>query len=96
MTRRDDLLTALATLFEETGNAHKQAFLGTEPDDEERAAWYAHYAHDRLEALLDIDLPEGELTELLEAIEEQRSAEPRDRAWPDYYAEAFAERFFDD
>lgn len=93
MTHRDDVLAALTTLFDETGRAHQQAFVATRDEDSDWAAWYAHYAHDRLEALLDADLPEGQLAALFEEIEERREADSGGRDWPEYYAEAFLERF---
>lgn len=91
-----DLIDGLTALFEETGQAHHQAFLSTDGEDPEWAQWYADYAHDRIEALLDIAIGETELAALLEDIEEQRGRDDPDSGWPRYYAEFFAERYGED
>lgn len=88
-----DLIDGLTVLFDETGKAHHQAFLRTDGEDSAWAKWYADYSHDRVEALLDIAIPESELAELFESVEARREREAPDAAWPRYYAVFFAERF---
>jgi hypothetical protein len=96
MTDRQDLIDALETLFDETGKAHHQAFVATDGEDPTWAEWYAHYAHDRIEALLDIEIPESELARLFEDVEKRREREAPASEWPRYWAEFFVERFADE
>lgn len=93
MTHHDDVLVAMTTLLEETGKAHHQAFLSQDGDDPEWARWYADYAHDRIEALLDIAIGESDLAALFEEIEEQRRRDDPDAPWARYYAQFFTERY---
>jgi hypothetical protein len=90
---RQDLIDGLTALFDETGKAHHQAFIREDGEDPKWATWYADYAHDRIEALLDIEISDKELATLLEDIEERRARESPNAQWPRYYAEFFADRF---
>jgi hypothetical protein len=96
MPDRQDLIDGLTALFDETGKAHHQAFVQSDDEDPEWAAWYSHYSHDRIEALLDIEIPESELAALLVDIEEARARHSSDARWPRFYAEFFADRFSDE
>lgn len=92
MTHDSDLVEGLTALFDEAGKAHHQAFAATDGEDSEWAEWYATYAHDRVEALLDIQIPEDDLAALFQDVEERRRREGSP-SWPRFYARFFAERF---
>ena len=96
MTRRQDLIDGLEALFDETGNSHHQAFVATDGEDPAWAEWYAHYSHDRIEALLDVEIAESKLAQLFEDIEKRRKREAPTSEWPRYYAEFFVDRFGDE
>ena len=91
-----DLIDGLTALFDETGKAHQQAFIRQKGEDPRWASWYANYAHDRVEALLDIEISDRDLATLIEDIEERREREKPRAHWPRYYAEFFADRFADE
>jgi putative heme degradation protein len=93
---RQDLIDGLTALFDETGKAHHQAFIRQKGEDPRWASWYANYTHDRIEALLDIAIPESDLAALIEDIEERREREAPNARWPRFYAEFFADRFTDE
>lgn len=96
MTRRQNLIDALTVLFDETIKAHRQAFLPTNGRDPMWARWYAHYAHDRIEALLDVEIPESGLAGLMEDIDNLRQEAKPAVPWPRFAAEFFVERFEDE
>jgi putative heme degradation protein len=96
MTDRQDLIDALETLFDETGKAHHQAFVATDGEDPAWTEWYAHYAHNRIEALLDVEIPESELARLFKDVEKRREREAPASKWPRYWAEFFVDRFADE
>lgn len=93
MTHREDLIDGLTVLFDEAVKAHHQAFLQTDGRDPQWADWYAHYSHNRIEALLDVEIPESELAGLLEDTEVLRQHEDPGAPWPRFTAEFFVERF---
>jgi hypothetical protein len=76
----------LATLLQETGKAHHQAFIATNGFDPEWPLWYAEYLEDKLPIHLGRDLTRSEIVYNLiaaqRALEDDESAEP----WPQYYA----------
>jgi hypothetical protein len=96
MAHRQDLIDGLTSLFDETGKAHHQAYVRTDGEDPRWTEWYAHYAHDRIEALLDVVIPESDLSRLLEDVEAGRKRSAPESKWPRYYAEFFVDRFGDE
>lgn len=89
----DHLVEALTDLFEETRKAHHQDFRDVGGEDPGWASWYADYAHERIEAMLDVALGQGKLARLLEEAEEGRAEESPDADRSRWYAEFFARRF---
>jgi hypothetical protein len=80
----EELVEAIAQLFEETSEAHHGAF--RDGDDPEWPLWYADYMIDRLEPLLDADLTRSELVYALVRMERERRGDASSDDWPTYYA----------
>ncbi len=83
----------MIVLFEETGEAHHEAFLDTDGADPEWPTWYANYLHGDLSELLDSKFTKSELIYLLVTVDRELAAEAPGASWPAYYAGFFATRY---
>ena len=90
MTNSDSVLQ-LTELFDRAAHAHHQAFLATNGEDAKWAAWYARWLLDPLGRALDRAYSVEELTEMLEAAEQQKRARAPTADWRAYYAGFFLE-----
>ena len=90
MTDRDKL-ARLAELFRQTGEAHHQAFLGTNGEDPEWAMWYAEHLQDRLTPYLATPITRSRLVFCLIGADDEHRATESDLPWPEYYAQRFLE-----
>jgi hypothetical protein len=76
----------LATLLQETGLAHHQAFIATNGFDPEWALWYAEYLEDKLPTHLGRELTRSEIVYNLIAAQKAQEEEESTEPWPQYYA----------
>jgi hypothetical protein len=90
MTNTDSVLQ-LTDLFDRAAHAHHQAFLATHGEDPDWAAWYARWLLDPLGRALDRAYTVDELTQMLEAAEQQKLARAPTADWRAYYAGFFLE-----
>jgi hypothetical protein len=89
----DDKLTALADLMRQSGEAHHQAFLATNGDDEDWAIWYADYLYDKLPQHLGTRLSRSELVYALKRLDYEIKAEKPEEHWTMVYARKLIERY---
>jgi hypothetical protein len=83
----------LVHLFREAGPAHHQAYFQTNGADPDWPLWYADYLYKPLTHLLPIDFTKSELVCLLIQLHKDHEQKAPDRAWYEYYAVFFMERY---
>ncbi|MFA9412252.1 MAG: glutaredoxin family protein [Deltaproteobacteria bacterium] len=81
----------LAALFEQTGEAHHEAFRESDGEDPEWPIWYAEHLQDRLEPFLAAPLTRSRLVFCLIGADDEHRATESDTPWPEYYARRFLE-----
>ena len=81
----------LATLFQDTGKAHHQAFIESDGEDPEWPLWYADYLHDKLTPYLAAPLTRSRLVFCLVETDEEHRLAHADEPWPSYYARRLLE-----
>lgn len=86
-------LEKLASLFEETGEAHHRAFEKTDGADPEWPSWYAGHLQESVNEMLGATLTKSELIYLVVAAEKERAERAPEAPWPRYYAQFFLERY---
>ncbi len=88
-----ELIKQLEALFQETGQAHHEAFVESGGEDPEWPLWYAEHALEKLKELLNVSFTKSQLVYLLltASNEQQVRAPGADWAW--YYARFFQERY---
>jgi hypothetical protein len=89
----DEKLTALTELMRQSGDAHHQAFLATNGDDEDWAIWYADYLYDKLPQHLGTRLSRSELVYALKRLDYEIREEKPTEHWSAYYAKRLVERY---
>lgn len=89
----EKLFAQLKALFQETGQAHHEAFLETDGADPDWPIWYADYLHEKLSALLQADFTRSELVYLLVRVDKERSLQAPGSDWGHYYARFFLDRY---
>ena len=92
-TTQTDLVQQLATLLQQTGEAHHQAFIEADGVDPEWPLWYAEHLHENLPALLDAELTKAEIVYLLLSADRQRGVEAPGSNWPRFYAKLWVARY---
>lgn len=93
MATEASVLDALAALFEETGQAHHEAFAATDGADPDWAIWYANHIQARVAELLGTEHSKTELVVALVDAEAEHQARFPDEPWPRFYAKFFCERY---
>jgi len=84
----------LTELFEQTGEAHHEAFAATDGHDPEWPLWYAQYLEERLRPFLAAPLTKSRLVFCLVAADNEHSAtESVTTPWSEYYAKHVLECF---
>ncbi len=83
----------LASLFEETSEAHHRAFEKTDGVDPEWPSWYAGHLKDSLNEMLGATLTKSELVYLIVAAEKEQAQRAPGSHWPSYYAKFFLGRY---
>jgi hypothetical protein len=86
-------LTALADLLRQTGEAHHQAFLSTNGDDDDWAIWYADYLVDKLPQHLGTRLSRSEIVYALKRLDYEIREEKPAEHWSMVYARRLVERY---
>jgi NAD(P)H-hydrate epimerase len=74
----------IASLLEQTGHAHHQAFINTDGADPEWALWYAVALEKPLSKILDRPLTQSRIVYELVRLDE--TADTSDTTWPIAYA----------
>lgn len=90
VTHPQDLLVNLLT---ETSQAHHQACLEMNEEDQEWPLWYADYMIDRLRKLLGAPLTRSELICVLLNLSRLQPLEAPGQPWQEYYAQYMLERY---
>lgn len=83
----------LEALFQETIEAHHQAYADVDGADPDWPIWYAGFLRDRLNALLDASLTQSELVYLLITLDREVHRVAPGAHWQSYYARALLERY---
>ncbi len=86
------LLSELAALLRETGEAHHAAYRTTDGVDPEWAIWYAGYVQAHLAGRLGEDVSRSDLVYLLIRAEREFTAAGSDLPWPEFYARVLLTR----
>jgi hypothetical protein len=89
----ENQIKQLSELFEETGNAHHQAFFEVDGEDVEWPLWYAEYLQDKLPVLLGREFTKSELVYWLITMSNKQPVVSPDAHWPDFYAVYFLENY---
>ena len=88
---RDAKHEKLSLLFQQTGEAHHQAFLSTDGEDPEWALWYAEYLHERLAPFLAAPITRSRLVFCLIGADDEHRATESELPWAEFYARRFLE-----
>lgn len=91
--RGDEIHTELIDLIAAAAPAHHQAYIDTDGDDPEWPLWYAAYLQEPLNHLLGAAYTRSELVYHLVRLEMERAEKAPDRAWAEYYAADFYQRY---
>ncbi len=89
----DDIAENLASLFDDTGHAHHQAFLSTDGVDPDWPLWYADFLKDRLADQLGASFTKSELVYLLVTADRELASVAPGAHWPTFYANFFMDRY---
>ena len=81
----------LASLLEQTGHEHHQAFIETDGADPEWALWYAAHLKRPLSDLLQHDFTQSLL--IYELMRMDKTADTENSPWPEVYAMELVERY---
>lgn len=87
------LAKQIADLFQETGQAHHQAYIETDGDDPDWPLWYANHMHETLGHLLNATFTKSELVYLLVLLDKEQRLHAPGASWPIYYGKFFVERY---
>ena len=87
------LYEKLIDLFQETGQAHHQAFSETDGHDPEWPSWYADHLHSELARLLNATFSKSELIYLIVKADREQALEAPGSGSPTYYAAFFEDRY---
>jgi hypothetical protein len=83
----------LQALFQETREAHHEAFDEVDGADPDWPMWYAERMHRRLGTLLRADFTQSELVYLLVLADRERATRAPGAEWTEFYARFFLERY---
>ncbi|MGD2143944.1 MAG: hypothetical protein PVF54_05645 [Anaerolineae bacterium] len=83
----------LEDLFRQTGEAHHQAFIEAGGTDPEWPLWYADYALERPQELLDAGFTKSQLVYLIITAANEQQFRAPGADWASYYARFFADRY---
>ncbi len=88
-----DIYEELAELFQQTAEAHHQAYIATDGADPDWPLWYADYLHEKLGQKLNAGFTRSELVYLLVMVDRDLAADAPGANWPTYYSNFFIERY---
>jgi hypothetical protein len=85
----------IAGLLHEAGETHHQVFRIIDGTDPDWASWYSEWLVNlsELSKLLGTKPVRSELTYMLVLLDKEYADEPRDEAWPQWYAGRLAQHF---
>jgi len=86
------LTGTVETLFQEVGQAHREAFKDDRGNDPEWPIWYAERLHAGLIEHFDADLTKSRIVYLLMQAEKRRAKKDPKGDWPRFYAKYFVKR----
>jgi NAD(P)H-hydrate epimerase len=89
----EERIEMIARLFEETGQAHHQAYAETDGADPDWPLWYAEYLLDKLPRFLEAALTRSQLVYLLVDLDNRRAKKAPGSNWPRFYARQLARRY---
>jgi hypothetical protein len=88
-----EIVARLTKLFQETGEAHHQAFIEVDGHDPEWPLWYADYLHDRLPPILGKPMTKSEIVYAIVSLSKIQPEMSPDAFWPSYYAMHFCQHY---
>ncbi len=86
------LTAAVATLFQDVGKQHHEAFKEGKGADPEWPIWYAEHLHEGLKEQFDSGLTKSRIIYLLMQAEKRRAKKDPKGDWPKFYAKYFVKR----
>ncbi len=81
----------LASLLEQTGRAHHQAYIDTDGHDPEWALWYASHIQKDISSLLNKNFTLSKI--VYELVRLAETADVEGKFWPEVYANELMERY---
>jgi hypothetical protein len=90
---KDNLIDELATLLNETAEAHHKAFSATNGEDAEWPIWYADYLLEKMRIMLNYKFTKSELIYILVSAEKENGRIAPGAYWPKFYANFIVSRY---
>lgn len=89
----EKLIDELASLLNETAEAHHKAFAATEGEDSDWPIWYAEYLLEKMRQMLNAKFTKSELIYLLVLAEKKNGVIAPGAYWPRFYAKSIIRRY---
>lgn len=89
----EKLINELASLLNETAEAHHKAFAATEGEDPDWPIWYADYLLEKMRLMLKAKFTKSELIYLLVVSEKESGVVAPGAYWPRFYAKSIIRRY---
>jgi hypothetical protein len=89
----EKLIDELASLLNETAEAHHKAFAATEGEDPDWPIWYAEYLLEKMRQMLNAKFTKSELIYLLVLAEKENGVIAPGAYWPRFYARSIIRRY---
>jgi hypothetical protein len=89
----EKLIDELASLLNETAEAHHKAFAATEGEDPDWPIWYADYLLEKMQLMLNAKFTKSELIYLLVLAEKESGVIAPGAYWPRFYAKSIIRRY---
>ena len=89
----EKLIDELASLLNETAEAHHKAFAATEGEDPDWPIWYAEYLLEKMRQMLNAKFTKSELIYLLVLAEKKNGVIAPGAYWPRFYAKSIIRRY---
>ena len=89
----EKLINELASLLNETAEAHHKAFAATEGEDPDWPIWYADYLLEKMRLMLKAKFTKSELIYLLVVTEKESGVVAPGAYWPRFYAKSIIRRY---
>jgi hypothetical protein len=89
----EKLIDELASLLNETAEAHHKAFAATEGEDPDWPIWYADYLLEKMQQMLNAKFTKSEFIYLLVLAEKESGVIAPGAYWPRFYAKYIIHRY---